>query len=369
MAKVLFLLVIYFTLLEFYEFVNVECEFNMCDFWNMKNKYRCAVKNILNIDSFENAQINEISGTHMSGKSNDDEIYFNASNKSVNYFPRGLEKFFTNMRGIAIWYDSLKEIHQSDLKPYSKLEYLNIYDTKIEIIEDGIFNYNPNLEVIVLGKSNIFHVGLTVFDHLTKLTSLYMLDTKCINLNSQKDRTGVLNIINTVKSKCMSDEFLKLDQKFKNLKNDSNFVQQLSDYETELKASKFANFLPLYAKLQELKVDNARNSRKLILTETYQNCNEIANSPPQINETLKELHSSIYDIKTSQADILSLMDYKLSTTSEQLDKFDDKFTELEAKIESLSNKLEDVETRIFEKMEEILEANIKKIFRNLKFEV
>jgi len=331
----------------------------MYDFVNMKDKYRCAVKNILNIDSLENAQVDDISGTHMSGKTNSDEIYFNTRKKTVNFFPRGLENFFSNIRGIAIWYVQLKEVHQSDLKPYPNLEYLDLYDTKIEIIEDGLFNFNPNLEVIVLGISYIFHIGPTVFDHLTKLTTLYLLHNKCINRDAKNDRAGVKNLINIVKDNCISAEFLKLDKEIKYLENDINYDCKLIDFETELNASKFRNFLPLNVKLQELKYK--KENRKLITTHDF------TDFQTENKESLKMLHSSIYDIKTSQADILSMMDHKFSTCSEQSSTFDDKFNEMDAKMESLSKKIDEVEIRIVEKIENILEENLKKILKSLNY--
>jgi len=95
---------------------SVDCNYGNDDFYAADYKYRCYVSNNLNISSPESQQIDVVTGTHMSGKSNNDEIYFHAEFKHIEYFPRGLEKIFTNLTGIAIWWSQLKEIHQDDLK-------------------------------------------------------------------------------------------------------------------------------------------------------------------------------------------------------------------------------------------------------------
>ena len=114
------------------------------------SKYCCTVRNTLNIDSSEKAQIEAISGNHISGKTNDDEIYFWInSNGDVKYFPRGLENFYKNLKGILIIGTSIKEFHQEELKPFDKLEYFQLSTSSFEIVEEGLFDFNPNLETII----------------------------------------------------------------------------------------------------------------------------------------------------------------------------------------------------------------------------
>jgi len=120
-------------------------------------KYNCKVENELIIDTPKKAQITLINGNHLQGKFNSDGIYFCAFNKIILYFPTGLEKFYNNLNGIYISYGHLKEIHQNDLKFYTKLEFIDLYHNDVEIIEDDLFKFNPNLVAISLHTNRIFH--------------------------------------------------------------------------------------------------------------------------------------------------------------------------------------------------------------------
>jgi len=390
---------------NFYELVNIECNYVKLGLWAVGIKYRCSVENYLFIDSPEKAQIDGVSGTHMSGKSDNDEIYFHIQSKSVQYLPRGLEKFFKNVTGIAVWYDLLKEIHQSDFKPFQKLECVNIFESKIEIIEENIFDYNPNLVAVSLGKANIFHIGPTVFDHLTKLTSLHLGGNKCINEFKENNREGVEQIIRNLKINCISSEFLNFNKKLKILENSENFAEGLKNFESEFITSKFSNYFPLNEKLQKLK--NQKNielpstdkpkvesttpepqncSEIYNLTETHQNHSKIDDLQFQNYENLKFLQKLTEDLKTSQTGLFSELDQRFLFCNRQstIDNItiNEKFVEFQTKFgerfesfeknlseikEKLDNfKIDEVEKRMIGKIESILDNKLEKMLKALK---
>ena len=109
------------------------------------NIYYCFVDNNPNILTQESAQIREIRGSHGSSKTNDDVLGFYAVSKTIQYFPQGLEKFFKNLKVIFIGSCQLKEIHQADLKPFANLVIFYLNGNPIEVIEEGFFDFNPNL--------------------------------------------------------------------------------------------------------------------------------------------------------------------------------------------------------------------------------
>ena len=96
----------------------------------------------------ESAQISNIIGTHEGQKSNDVVDGFHANRQVMNYFPQGLDNFFPNLQSVAVMRCGLKEIHQTDLKPFPGLRSLNMYDNKLQVIEEGLMDFNPNLEVV-----------------------------------------------------------------------------------------------------------------------------------------------------------------------------------------------------------------------------
>jgi hypothetical protein len=197
----------------------------------------------------------------MSGKSNNDEIYFQARDKLIEYFPRGLEKFFTKLTGIAIWGSQLKEIHQDDLKSYTKLKYFSLTKNNIEVIGDGLFDYQPDIEVIIFERSKIVHISPTVFDNLPKLTTLYLIGNKCTSKDFFNNRTGVLEVIKSVKSTCISPDFTKLDEKLTNLELNSKYLipgnftafkKNVQNFEADLENSKFSNSQPLKERISRI---------------------------------------------------------------------------------------------------------------------
>lgn len=125
-------------------------------------------------------QVTSILGVHLPTKNNDDVIAFKADAARFEYFPRGLEKIFKNLLSILINYSRLREIRQIDLKPFPKLKHLDLFDNKLEFLEQDLFKFNRDLEVIWLSSNNIKVVDWSTFDGLKKLKSLYMGDNICV---------------------------------------------------------------------------------------------------------------------------------------------------------------------------------------------
>jgi len=143
------------------ESTSFQCSFSVSSVqWGTLGKvYVCFVPNSPNITSLDAAQIDDTSGTHKAGYNDDNVVAISVYNKAlVHYFPRGLNKFFKNLKGIEIHSTGLKEIHQSDLKDYPKLINLWLWNSNLEIIEENLFEFNPNLEAINLNSNKISRI-------------------------------------------------------------------------------------------------------------------------------------------------------------------------------------------------------------------
>jgi hypothetical protein len=135
--------------------------------------YRCHVQNNINIISPGLPIITSATGQHKSGKKNSDLVGIMIYDKNTEYFPRGLEKVFTNLKSIDECYGYLKEITQADLKPYRKLVNLDLDYNSIEVLEEGLFDYNPDLQLIWIGNNKISHINSSLFNSL----NIYILNT------------------------------------------------------------------------------------------------------------------------------------------------------------------------------------------------
>jgi len=161
---------------------------------------------------------------------------------------------------IVISICQLKEIHQSDLKVFPNLVYFDLTFNEIEVIEAGLFDFNPNLEYIIFYESKIIHIDPNVFDHLNKLKYFWFRPVPCVHENIYNSREEVLEVLKVVKSNCSNSEFLSLENQIKNLEiesktlNSEAFNTKLETFEKSFKNSKFLNFRPLSYKFQNLKL-------------------------------------------------------------------------------------------------------------------
>lgn len=138
----------------------------------------------------------------MESKSNEDINAIHISEKNIENFPRGLENVFKNLKLIQISYNKLKEVCQFDLKPFPQLIHLELNSNKIQSLEDGIFDFNPDLEVVWFSGNEISHVGENVFKNLNKLSWIGFGNNKCIDMESRGDLTKVGKVIEALKIKC-----------------------------------------------------------------------------------------------------------------------------------------------------------------------
>jgi Leucine-rich repeat (LRR) protein len=205
--------------------------------------------------------INSANGSHLSGKSNDDVTCF-VSNKGsyvVEYFPRNLENIFKNLKMIAIERVRLKEIKQSDLRPFSKLVNLWLDYNDIEFLEDGLFAYNPELKSVNFHNNKIIHIGTQVFENLNELTSLYLSNNKCIDMYADNNQTVVKEIISQAKVKCFG--YTGIEQELQKLENSLIYVtseslpifdQNLQNLQNRFRNSNFSHYLPLKQRFEAI---------------------------------------------------------------------------------------------------------------------
>jgi len=225
--------------------VSFDCEYISGDLGTLGTVYWCNVQNAVIISSPDEAHVDSISGTHLTGKNNDNVDFFYVSQGQVNYFPHGLNKTFKNLRGITIGNAGLKEVHQRDLKDYPKLMNLYLYNNNLQILEKDLFEFNPNLETIYLHTNKITHIDPNVFDKLSKLKSLYLNSNTCINMEAANNPTEVQKIIKTAQAQCISLDYSSLEQKVKYLEKESRVLdsqtlkKELEILKTEIKNSAF----------------------------------------------------------------------------------------------------------------------------------
>jgi len=228
---------------------SLECQFKTEGWGPFTLTYLCSVQNSVNIVSRDAVLIDTISGQHQAGFNNDKVEVVDVYQKGqIYYFPRGLTNFFKNLKGIRIESTGLKEIHQSDLKDYSKLVALWFYGNDLEVLEENLFEFNPNLEWLLVWSNKITHIDPFVFVKLIKLKTLYLISNPCINTFAENNSTAVQNVIKTAQHQCTNLDYSSLEQKVRYFEMESKnlFLKdlrgQLGNLKNEIKNSKFPNF-------------------------------------------------------------------------------------------------------------------------------
>jgi len=240
---------------------DIKCDYGVYQYFSVDSIYECKIRNYPNIRTEESAVISKVSGRHEDSKSNDDVLGIYAQGKTMQIFPKGLDKIFKNLKMIFFQNCQLKEVHQSDLKVFPDLVIFALIANQIEVIEEGLFDYNPKLEAVSFAaESRIIHIDPNVFDHLNELSYFFFISVPCIDQIISNSKEGVQEAIKVVKSKCSSSEFLTLDNQIKNLEiesktlNSDAFGEKLESFEKSFNNSKFSRFRPLNYKFQNLKL-------------------------------------------------------------------------------------------------------------------
>lgn len=123
----------------------MECSYAIEDLGeSLYNIYCCTVQNDLSIKSREVSVITSVNRTHDSGQINDNVHGFLVRNKSINYFPKGLEKIFRNLKGIAIQQCHLKQVTQADLQVFSKLVTFTCKIMTLKYLKKGYLTLTQN---------------------------------------------------------------------------------------------------------------------------------------------------------------------------------------------------------------------------------
>lgn len=182
----------------------ITCDYKTdTDWWAIADVYFCDVT--LDVDiSKSNEMVTEIIGSHLDYRSNDDVVGFRASYKKLNYFPHGLDKYFDaeKMKFIAVWSTGLKEIHQSDLFPFTGLRVLSLWDNDFEAIENDLFKFNPEIRYLGLGKNKIKFIDGNAFGPLKNLHTLHLDGNQCISKAAVGNKNQVLALIEEIKENC-----------------------------------------------------------------------------------------------------------------------------------------------------------------------
>ncbi|CAH1734270.1 unnamed protein product [Chironomus riparius] len=349
----------------------LDCSFNSNTAYAVLGKvYQCNVQNSLSVNSRDDLVIESGNGAHASLKTNDDVISFQAYNKGAQFFPRGLDKVFKNLRSIYIYLSKIQEVKQIDLKSLPNLIYFDIRESEIRYFEDGIFDFNPNLEVIWLTGNKIFHFDTNVFKNLNKISYLGLTSNVCMNTEVGGNLVEVKALIDSIKVKCFDSEFFEFKEGLKNLEieeenlkldNFKNWSEKLQNLEKYFKNSRFSNLNNFNSKFEDLKQKlpillitflsqhnsqiNTCSTDDGKLSNLTQNFDNLDKNITKLSESFDNFKDQIEELKTIP-----------TTVTKRLHKFEIMQQEFKVKMQSIERKMEEEFAKLDEKITKVIEA-------------
>ncbi|CAG9811098.1 unnamed protein product [Chironomus riparius] len=285
---------------------------------------------------------------HSNGLTINDVNCFYSIEKNFQFFPKDLDKIFNNLEGIVIANAHIKEVHQNDLKPFTKLVHLGLHVNEIEIIDEDLFKFNPNLKMISLRDNKIKQIHSKVFDNLPHLVKLRLLGNQCIDKDSELSSKSAGDIIKLVKLQCTISEQLNIEKQIKNLENDVNHIK-FEDYEAN--STKIEeNFTKIEAQIKDLglpkshdlsvMLENVKNVKIPFVVSLFK---EIQNSSQKSSDDIHNYHASIvnldHQVSAFQEDLESIKSEVYSNFQEILDNLDQMSDKIGQKVDEKFNEI------------------------------
>lgn len=184
--------------------IELPCNYDVDTDWcAIDDVYFCDLNNSLDIPN-SNVEITSVTGQHTIEKNNADVIGFRAENKTLHYLPRGLEKYFDaeKIKFIVIQETGLKEIHQGDLRPFTKLKYFSARKNDLRVIERDLFKFNPEIKYVKLSRNKIRFIDANVFQNLNNLHSLYLDWNICLSTQAIKSKEKISEVLKIIRKQC-----------------------------------------------------------------------------------------------------------------------------------------------------------------------
>lgn len=182
---------------------------------------------------------------------------FLASQKQINYFPKGLDVVFRDLVLIQITKCQLKEINHDDLKPFSDLHVLHLDENEIETIGLDLFSHNSKLEEIHFTLIKISSIHPKVFNNLNSLKVLSLKGNLCITNTFIRDENNPNLVFQSARDAAMSCNW----NSAKNSKIDTSgkICRDLKDDTSDI-VSELKKEIEKIKKENEIKLSNKKDS-------------------------------------------------------------------------------------------------------------
>ena len=137
----------------------------------------------------------------------------------VHYLPKGIDKFFPNLKLLKVASSKLKSVMQEDLKPLTELEFVRFLSNDLETLDGDLFEFNPNLKFVDFDTNKIKYVGEILFNHLNHLQEVDFRNNPCINVHPRSS-SAIHALVQKLKSSCKFPSELLLIKRKERMKEE-----------------------------------------------------------------------------------------------------------------------------------------------------
>lgn len=123
-----------------------------------------------------------ITGNHLTEKSNSDLAGLNIWRQDLPDIPKGIDKFFPNVKAVQVHTSGLKTINSKDLQQFPMLEVLSIYSNFVVSLDGNLFDSTRGLQFISFSENALQHVGRDLLKNLDNLKAANFLENPCVDI-------------------------------------------------------------------------------------------------------------------------------------------------------------------------------------------
>jgi hypothetical protein len=136
-----------------------------------------------------------VSHNHLPEKGNGDVIGLYINGQSIGVFPKNIANFFPNTNSISLYKINLKEISNTDLKPFSNLDLLHIQYNSLERTPSNLFQLTLKIKIVVFRGNQLRNVGSNFLSQLTQLSIVNFVENPCINVEVVNDAKQMVELL------------------------------------------------------------------------------------------------------------------------------------------------------------------------------
>lgn len=160
--------------------VKLECEYQ---YRGIDFSYICVPKNIKT--SWNDKTVTEVVGSHLEGKNNSHVDSLVIHNQNCHFIPRNLGQFFPNLENLIIMKSNVQFLLSGDLDGLNKLQYFDVSNNPIEHIGEDFFTGHTSITSVSFSNCHIKKVDFGALDSLKKLTSINFEHNECIDIREE----------------------------------------------------------------------------------------------------------------------------------------------------------------------------------------